>query len=203
MAFVPTLFPNPRLIHDLQVRVSRPTTIVGNSTVESRISKLRHHRKQWIWPSRAMYSSDRRIIQEFMSDVAQFGLNSFLFRDPDRHTWNNVSLQWAGFADKFKLTERGVDDHPIYHLDEVTVRVAGVITAYSQQIYNGIPVIAVAGAGEGSAVTISGSYLYAARFDQSDISYGLTALAGDNSPLADTLGDIALIETFEYDEALW
>lgn len=204
MAFINSIFPTPKLIHDTQVSTNMPTTIVGNNFTEYRITKLRHHRKTWSFPSRAMLSTDRRALEQFIQDTARYSQNSFKFRDPDRNNWNLVQLQWAGLSNYFKLTERGLDDHPIYHLDSnVTVRLNGVVTAVTQSIQGGIPVIAVPGATSSSVVTITGGYFYAVRMNQADFSFGMTALNTDNSPLADTIGDISLIEVFEYDAGLW
>ena len=197
--FKDQLFPNPRLIHDLQILKVRPVTIVGNSITEFRISKLRNYRKQWVWPSRAMMSIDRKVIGTFIEDVAEFGQNSFKFFDPDNRAWNNVTLTYQGTSNYFKLTERGTDVHPIYHLGaDVVVKLGGTTVAASRVIVNGEPVLAVTGANAGSLVTITGSFYYAVRMNQSDYSYGMTALDVNNGPLADTFGDISLIEVFEY-----
>lgn len=204
MAFINSIFPTPKLIHDTQVSTNMPTTIVGNNFTEFRITKLRHHRKSWNFPSRAMLSSDRRLLEQFIQDTARYSQNSFKFRAPDRNSWNLVQLQYAGTGNYFKLTERGFDDHPIYHLDNnVTVRLNGAPATFKQSIQGGIPVIAVTGATAGSVVTITGGFFYAVRLNQADFSFGMTALNTDNSPLADTIGDINLIEVFEYDEGLW
>lgn len=200
MAFVNTLFPNPRLIHDLQVGFARPNTIVGNSFSEYRISKQRNHRNTWTWPSRAMLSTDRTAIENFIKDTAQFSQNSFKFQAPNSSRWTLTPLQWAGSANLFKLTERGIDDHPVFHLHtNVSVAIGGVGAAFAaRSIYNGIPVIAVTGASAASAVTISGTFFYAVRLNQADFAFGMTALDVTNRPYADTIGDISLIEVFEY-----
>ena len=200
MTFVNTLFPNPRLIHDLQINKTRPITIVGNNYTNQRISKQRNYLKRWNWPSRAMLSTDRITLENFIQDTAQFGQNSFKFQDPSGSLWNNVTLQYAGSANYFKLTERGLDDHPIYHLgSDVSVRVGGVNAAFgARTVLNGVPVIAVTGATSGSAVTISGTFYYAVRLDAAEFSYSMTALDTSNRAYADTLADISLIEVFEY-----
>lgn len=204
MAFVNAIFPTPKLVHDTQVSTNMPTTIVGNNFTEFRITKLRNHRKQWTFPSRAMMSTDRRILEQFIQDTARYSQNSFKFRAPDYHHWNLVQLQYAGTGNYFKLTERGYDDHPIYHLDtDINVRLNGTTTSFTQAIVGGIPVIAVPGATSGSVVTITGGFLYAVRMNQADFSFGMTALDTSNSPLADTIGDLNLIEVFEYDTGLW
>ena len=202
MPFVNTLFPNPKLIHDMQVTLARPTTIVGNNVNEYRITKQRHMRHAWNWPSRAMLSSDRKVVEAFIRDTAQFGQNSFKFQDPASSYWNAVTLQYAGSSNYFKLTERGFDDHPIFHLGpDVVVRNGGVLASYTQTVLNGVPVIAVPGASSGSLITIGGTFYYAARLDTATFEYSLTALdtySRTNTPYADTIGDIPLIEVFEY-----
>lgn len=202
MAFVDTLFPNPKLIHDLAIRSARPTTIVGNTVTEYRITKQRHHRRLWTWPARAMLSTERRQIENFIQDTAQYGQNSFKFFDPSSNFWNNVTLQYAGSSNLFKLTQKGYDDHPIFHLGaDVVVRVNGNVATFTRVIQGGVPMIAVTGATAGSQVTIGGTYYYAVRLDQADFQFSLTALdsySRTNTPYADTIGDINLIEVFEY-----
>lgn len=204
MAFVNAIFPSPKLIHDTQVSTSNPSTVVGNNLTEFRITKLRNHRKQWNFPSRAMLSADRQVLERFVQDTARYSQNSFKFRAPGNNHWHLVQLQYAGTGNYFKLTERGYDDHPIYHLDsDVTVRLNGNPVSYTQAIVGGIPVIAVQGATANSVVTITGGYFYAVRLNQADFSYGMTALDSNNNPLADTIGDVGLIEVFEYDIGQW
>jgi len=204
MAFVDALFPNPKLIHDLQVNKYKPVAVTGNGTREQRISKWRNHQSSWIWPSRAMLSTDRKVIENFITDVADFGLNSFKFQDPNSSFWNTVQLAWAGDSNKFKITARGgTDTHPIYHLGpDIVVRLNGTPAAYTfDKTAVGGPVIAVTGATSTDVVTIGGTFYYAVRLDAAEFGYGLTALDmvnRTNTPYADTIGDIPLLEVFEY-----
>lgn len=205
MAFVNQIFPNPRLIHDVQISTGRPTTIVGNSVREFRLTKLRNYRKSWVWPSRAMLTVDRKIIEAFIQDVAVYSQNSFKFRAPDAKKWNNTTLGYAGSLNYFKLTERGgADTHPIFHLDsDVVVKLNGVNAAYTLKLLNGVPTIAVSGATAGSVVTITGGFFYAVRMNQADFSYGMSGLDVNNDAFVDTIGDLSLLEVFEYDPAVW
>ena len=198
--FVDKVFPNPRRIHGLQIEKVRPSEIVGNNQVEQRRAKLQHYRTVWSWPTYPMLAERRKAIENFIQDTAQFAQNSFKFRAPNSNKWTLMPLQYAGANNYFKLTERGIgDNHPIFHLDsDVTVRVGGAPATFTKLIYGGVPVIAVAGATAGSSVTISGSYFYSVRLNQSSVTYTMVALNQDNNSYADTLSDISLIEVFEY-----
>lgn len=205
MAFVNSLFPNPRLVSDLQVGYTLPTTIVGSGSSEYRIQKLQNWKKKWTWPSRAMSTTDRRNIQTFITDVAKFSLNSFLFQDPDNNTWNNVQLLSTGAGNTFYLTERGgADVHPIFHPHtDIIVKLAGSTVATTFSIAtNGRPVLTVPGATTSSVVTISGTFFYAARYDSADFNLALTVLKASgigsgSTPAHDTVDAISLIEVFE------
>lgn len=200
MAFVNTLFPhsNLRLIHGLQKSVSAPTTIVGNANSEYRIKKFKNYITSWRFPARLLSATDRRAIALFFTETAQFGLNSFKFLDPDLNQWALTPLTYTGAANKFYLTTRGNQDtHPVFHLGgDVVVRVGSTPTAYTMSVDGGVPVITVAGAT--SNVNISGTFYHAARFDQASMGWSLEALASDNTPYGDNLGDITLQEVFEY-----
>lgn len=200
MAFVDTLFPtgNLRLIHGFQKGIANPTTIVGNSAAEYRIKKLKHFRTTWRYPARLLSTTDRRAIANFYTDTAQFGLNSFKFLDPDIQKWNLTALQYSGSGNNFLLTTRGVgDSHPVFHLGpDVVVRVGTTTTPYTRVITDGVPMINVPGAT--SNVNISGTFYYAARFAQDELAWTMEVLNTDNSAAGDNLGDISLIEVFEY-----
>ncbi len=205
MTFQNQLFPNPRLIHDTQVKKFKPVAITGNGAREQRIQKWRNYQGSWTWPSRAMLSVDRKIIENFIIDVADFGLNSFKFKDPAGSKWANTQLYYAGFdGNRFRVSPRGgYDMHPIYHLDaDVVVRRNGTPTAFTlDRTSLGGPTILVTGAVSTDVITIGGTFYYAVRLDGADIGYGMTALDafnGTNDPYADTISDITLIEVFEY-----
>jgi len=198
MAFVNELFPNLKLIHGLQKSVVLPTSIVGNSSKEYRIRKLTNYRSQWVWPSRSMLAEDREALLQFYSEVASFSLNSFKFKCPVDNQWNLTPLLYTGSANQFYLTTRGTGGtHPVYHLGgDIVVRNGATPVSYTQTVVNGNPVITVPG--YTSNINISGTYYHAARFDQSTLGWTMEALASDNSSLIDSLGDISLIEVFEY-----
>ena len=203
MAFINALFPNPKLISGLQVGFMLPTTIVGSGSSEYRIQKLQHFKKKWVWPSRAMSTVDRRIIQNFLIDTARFSLNSFKFLDPDNNNWSNTPLAWAS-SSSFYLTERGgADTHPIFRYDtNVVVMLNGSPVSVTQTTFNGLPVIVVPGANSGSNVTISGTFFFAARYDSADFNMSLSALqwsgvGSGSKPFVDTVDNISLIEVFE------
>lgn len=199
MAFINTLFPTSslRLIHGFQKSIASPVAIVGNSTTEYRIKKLANYRTSWRYPSRLLSVSDRRILTNFFTDVADSGLNSFKFLDPDAQPWANTALTYAGSGNLFYLTSRGSDTHPIYHLGpDVVVKIGTTPTAYTRVITNGVPMISVAGAT--SNVNISGSFYYAARFNQSELAWAMEGLSSTNTASIDSLSDISLIEVFEY-----
>lgn len=198
MAFVDQLFPNPKLIHGLQKSVASPTTIVGNNQVEYRIRKLANYRTLWSWPARLMYATDRDTISKFYTEVANFSLNSFKFKDPGLHKWNLTPLTYTGTANYFYLTSRGTaDTHPIFHIDaDCVVKVGSTTTAFTKTVVDGQPVISVAGAT--SNVNITGTFYHAVRFNQAEMGWTMAALASDNSGYADELDDIQLIEVFEY-----
>lgn len=197
MAFVNQLFPNPRLIHDLEVDIGSATTIIGNGNIEYRIQKQANYRTRWKWPSRAMLSTDSQDIARFVSEIANFSLNSFKFEDPYGSTWLETPLLYTGVGTSYYLTTQGnVNTHPIFHLaPSVTVKLNGVATSFTRSNANGVPVITVPSLG---TVTITGKFYYAARLDQANFSRVMSALNTDNGPLADTIGDITLAEVFEY-----
>lgn len=200
MAFVDTLFPSSslRLIHGFQKSIANPTTVVGNSAYEYRVRKLRHYRTSWKYPARLLSSIDRKTVANFYTDVAQFGLNSFKFLDPDIQKWNLTPLQYTGADNLFYLTARGTGDaHPIFHLGpDVVVKVGTANTTFTRVITNGVPMIHVPSATSG--VTISGTFYHAARFAQDELAWSMEVLSNDNSSAGDNLGDISLIEVFEY-----
>ena len=200
MAFVDTLFPTSslRLVHGFQKSIANPTTIVGNAASEYRIKKLRHYRTTWRYPARLLSTADRKILSNFLTDTAQFGLNSFKFLDPDIQKWSLTPLQYTGTGNLFYLTARGAgDSHPIFHLGpDVVVKVGATNSAYTKVITDGVPMINVPGAT--SNVNISGTFYHAARFAQDELAWSLEVLGTDNSPAGDNLGDLTLIEVFEY-----
>lgn len=200
MAFVDTLFPTSslRLVHGFQKSIANPTTVVGNAASEYRIKKLRHYRTAWRYPARLLSSSDRRTLSNFCTDVAMFGLNSFKFLDPDIRPWADTPLAYAGSGNLFYLTTRGTGDaHPIFHLAPgVVVKAGGTPTSFTKTIVNGVPYVNVPGATSG--VTISGSFYHAARFSQDELAWTMEVLDVDNRAYGDNLGDISLIEVFEY-----
>lgn len=195
--FVNQLFPNPKLLHDVERSIGAPTTIISNGNREYRLQKDSNYRTHWKWPGRAMLSTEAKAIGIFMSEVANFGLNSFKFLDPYYNTWSNTQLSYTGTGTKYYLTLFGnTDTHPIYHLGgDVVVKVNGSVVAYTLVIENDVPVIQVPSAG---TVTISGTFYFAVRLDQPEFSQTMSALTVTNTPLADTIGDIQLLEVFEY-----
>ena len=195
MAFVNSLFPNPKLIHDLEVFIGAETDIVSNSNREYRLQKQQHYRTRWRWPSRAMLSTEATTIANFLANTARFSLNSFKFKDPYLHTWNLHPLTYSGSANRYILTAPN-GAHPIYHYDaDVVVRLNGTPTAATKVIIDDVPMVQLPSTG---TVTISGTFFYAARLDQPDFARIMTALNSNNGALADTIGDVSLVEVFEY-----
>lgn len=197
--FVNQLFPNPKLIHGLQKSYESSVLIVGNTQVEYRIKKLANYRTAWTWPARMMLQSDRIAISSFYTDVAAFSLNSFLFKDPGGSSWNLTPLAYTGVSNYFYLTTRGTSDtHPVFHLgsDVVVRNSSGTPVSYTFSVVNGQPVIAVPGYTSG--ITITGTFYFAVRFDQPKMNWSMEVLASDNTGYGDNLGDISLIEVFEY-----
>lgn len=199
MAFVDSLFPTSslRLIHGFQKSIANPTTIVGNAASEYRIKRLKHYRTQWRYPARLLSSADRKVLANFLTDTAEFGLKSFKFKDPDNNQWLDTPLAHVN-DHKFALTVRGAgDSHPIFHYGgDVVVKHNGTPVSATKSVVDGVPVITVPGAT--SNVTISGTFYYAARFAQDELGWSLEVLDTNNNPAGDNLGDIALIEVFEY-----
>lgn len=195
--FVSDIFPNPRLIHNLERSMAAETTIVTNGNIEYRLQKDANYRIRWKWPARSMLSTDAQTIATFIADKAKFEFASFRFKDPYHHSWDNVQLAYQGTGTRYKVTARGAtDNHPVFHLgDDVVVKLDNVVTTYSTEVYNGVPCIVVPTAG---TVTISGTFYYAARIANADFSQVMAALTNTNAPLADTIGDVDLIEVFEY-----
>lgn len=195
--FVNELFPNPRLIHNLERTISAETTIVTNGNLEYRLQKDTNYRTRWKWPARSMLSSDAQVLAAFIADKAKFEFNSFKFKDPYSSTWTNTELAAQGTGNRYKLTVRGTgDNHPVFHLGgDIVVKLNGVVSTYSTEVYNGVPCIVLPSAG---TVTISGTFYYAVRIANTDFSQVMAALTVTNGPLADTIGDIDLIEVFEY-----
>lgn len=195
--FVDQLFPNPKLIHDLEYEIGAPTTIIGNGNLEYRIQKQANYRSKWKWPSRAMSATDSKAIALFISDVAFFGLNSFKFKDPYLNQFSNTPLQYTGVGTKYYLTTQGsANTHPIFHLgNDIVVQRNGVTTTYTKIVENGVPMIEVPSTG---TITITGTFYYAARLDQAAFGRVMSALNSNNGPLGDTIGDINLVEVFEY-----
>ena len=195
--FVNELFPNPRLIHNLERTISAETTIVTNGNLEYRLQKDTNYRTRWKWPARSMLSTDAQVLAAFIADKAKFEFNSFKFKDPYSSTWTNTELAAQGTGNRYKLTVRGTgDNHPVFHLgDDIVVKLNGTVSTYSTEVYNGVPCIVLPSAG---TVTISGTFYYAVRISNTDFSQVMAALTVTNGPLADTIGDIDLIEVFEY-----
>src|SRR5574343_331459 len=118
MAFVNQLFPNLKLISGLKKSYASPTTIVGNGLVEYRIRKTANYITTWNWPSRLLLTADREAITTFYTEVANFSLNSFKFKDPDLHSWNLTPLTYTGTGNYFYLTTRGqASTHPVFHIE--------------------------------------------------------------------------------------
>jgi hypothetical protein len=197
MAFVDTLFPNPKLIHDLEVEIGAPTTVIGNGNLEYRIQKQANYRTRWKWPSRAMLSTDAKEIATFLAEVGFFSLNSFKFKDPYLNQFLDTPLSYTGTGTKYYLTSQGTaNTHPVFHLGgDIVVKRNGVTTTYTKQIVNGVPMIEVPATG---TITITGTFYYAVRVDQAVFTRAMTVLNTSNGPLADTIGDVSLIEVFEY-----
>lgn len=200
MAFVNATFPNPGLIHGIEKTLARPTTIVGNSAIESRLQKLQHYRSRWNWPSRGMEVSKRDTVFNFVTDTMGFSKNSVKFKDPLGSKWNNTALAYGGSSNLFKLTVRGgTDSHPVFHIDaDVTVTVDGSPAGFTKSIVNGVPYLAVTGATGASVVRVSGTFYYAVRLDQATIEYTNEYLTLGNLDAGGIVGDISLIEVFEY-----
>lgn len=199
MSFVDTLFPNPKLIHGLEKSVSNPVLVVGNSQVEYRVKKLANYRTSWKWPARGMLSSDRKTLATFYTEIAAFSLNSFKFKDPDGSNWNLTPLLYTGTSNLFYLTTGGTaNTHPVFHLgpDVIVKNSSGTSVSFTQQITNGVPMINVPGYTSG--LTISGTFYHAVRFDQATMNWSMELLASDNTAYGDNVGDISLIEVFEY-----
>lgn len=199
MAFVNSVFPNPGLLHGLKKSWNLPTTIVGNSVIETRLQKLQHFRSAWVWPARAMTAEKRNTLFNFIVNTMDFSKNSVLFKDPAGSKWDNTTLSYDS-SNLFKLTTRGsADKHPVFHIgDDVVVKVDGVAATFTKSIVNGVPYVAVTGATSSSVVTISGTFYYAVRLDQGSLSYSMDHLNMDNSDFGGLVGDVALIEVFEY-----
>ena len=196
MAFVNVLFPNPKLIHGLQRSSNQPTTIVTNGAAEFRLNKLSNYRITWKWPSRLIKAEDRKAIAIFFSDTAQGGLYSFKFLDPDLNAWTGQSLVYTGSGNNFYL-KSPIDNHPIFHLDAgVQVRSGATPVSYTIKVLNGVPVVNVPG--HTSGLTITGTFYFAARFNQPDISWAMAALNSSNQSVGDELSDLSLIEVFEH-----
>jgi hypothetical protein len=197
MAFVDSIFPNPKLIHDLQRTVGASTTIIGNGNREYRIQKQQNYNTAWTWPSRAMSSADAQAIALFITETANFGFYSFKFKDPYYNTWTDTELAYTGTGTKYYLTLKGnADTHPIFHLGtDIVVKRNGVGTTYTKQIVNGVPMIEVPATG---TITISGTFYFGTRLGGAEFSQSMTALTSSNGPAADTIGDIQLVEVFEY-----
>lgn len=197
MAFVDQLFPNPRLIHDLERTIGATTIITGNGNREYRIQKQQNYNTAWRWPSRAMYSADAQAIADFYAEVANFGLYSFKFKDPYYNTWIETPLTYTGSGTKYYLTMKGTaDTHPIFHIaGDLVVKRNGVTSAYTKVIENGVPMLELPATG---TVTVSGTFYFAARFDGGEFMQVMSALTSQNTPLADTISDIKLVEVFEY-----
>lgn len=200
MAFVNATFPNPGLIHGIEKTLGRPTTIVGNSAIESRLQKLQHYRSRWNWPSRGMEVSKRDTVFNFITDTMGFSKNSVKFKDPLGSKWNNTLLAYGGSSNLFKLTVRGgTDSHPVFHIDgDVTVTVNGSPAGFTKSIVNGVPYLAVTGATGASVVRVSGTFYYAVRLDQASVEYTNEYLTVSNLDAGGIVGDISLIEVFEY-----
>lgn len=199
MAFVNQLFPNPKLIHGLRKSYESPVLIVGNNQVEYRIRKLANYRTSWTWPARMILSSDREALTSFYSEVAAFSLNSFKFKDPAGSKWNLTPLTFTGTANYFYVTSKGSSGtHPIFHLggDVVVKNSAGDTVSYTFSVQNGQPVISVPGYTSG--ITITGTFYHAVRFDQAKMDWNMEVLTQDNESYGDSLGDISLVEVFEY-----
>ena len=197
MAFVNQLFPNPRLIHDLQRTIGASTVINSNGNIEYRIQKEANYRTRWSWPSRTMLATDAQGIADFLAETASFGLYSFKFKDPYYNTWVETPLLYTGTGTKYYVTMKGSGDtHPIFHLGgDIVVKRNGVVTTYTFAVVNGVPMIEVPSTG---TITISGTFYFAVRLENPQFSQTIAALTVSNSPYADTIGDISLVEVFEY-----
>lgn len=196
MAFVNALFPNPKLIHGLQRSGAQPTTIVSNGSAEFRLNKLANYRITWKWPSRLIKAEDRKTIATFFSDTAQGGLYSFKFLDPDLNAWTGQSLVYTGTGNLFYL-KSPIDNHPIFHPDaSVQVRNGATPVSYTVKVINGVPVVDVPTFTSG--LTIHGTFYFAARFNQPDISWSMAALDTSNRSVGDELSDLSLAEVFEH-----
>jgi hypothetical protein len=111
-------------------------------------------------------------------------------------------LTYAGSGNYFYLTTRGTaDTHPVFHIgsDVVVSNSSNVSVSFTKTLLNGKPVISVPGYTSG--VTITGTFYYAVRFDQARMDWSIEVLTpGDvnNTPYGDNIGDLALLEVFEY-----
>jgi hypothetical protein len=197
MTFANVLFPNPKLIHDLERTIAAQTTIVGNGNREFRIQKQANYFTSWKYPSRAMSAQDAQAIADFIANEANFGLNSFKFKDPYYNTWADMELAYTGSGTKYYLTLKGINDtHPIFHVGgDVVVKRNGTPTTFTRVIENGVPMVEVPSAG---TITISGTFYFAVRLDSAEYTQIMSGLTSSNSPYADTISDLKLIEVFEY-----
>lgn len=196
MAFVNSTFPNLKLIHGLQREMILPTTVVTNGSAEYRINRLQNYRLRWTWPSRMMKAEDRKALALFFSDTALGSLNSFKFKDPDVNTWSSTPLVYSGSSNRFFL-RTGIDNHPVFHLDaDVVVRSGATPVSFTKTVVNGIPYVTVPGYTSG--LTISGTFYFAARFDQTNLGWASMALNSSNQSIGDQMDDVVLTEVFEY-----
>lgn len=194
--FQNSTFPELKLIHGLQRSYILPTTIVTNGASEYRLNRLSSYRIRWRWPARLIRAEDRKAMATFYTETAKGGLYSFKFKDPDNFSFNATPLVYSGSSNRFFLRSP-LDTHPIFHLDaNVQVLNGSTPVAFTKEVVNGVPYINAPTFTSG--LTITGTFYYAARFDQGNLDWVMAALNTSNASVADEVADITLLEVFEH-----
>jgi len=203
MAFINVVMPTIKLVHGVTKQVVDPVLVVGNGTRETRRKQNRYERFVWSYPSRAILNESKQELYEFFRST-EASLYSFLFQDPDFPEFTGQGLAHKSGTTWYLELPGG---HPIINpvMDELTFYVNGVEQVATFAIdAAGRPTVSLPTSNAGSTITVYGSVYLTVRLN-SPLSWSIQALepspnATPNTPtpVVVDLGDISIIEVFEY-----
>ena len=210
MAFQNVIFPDLKMKHGTSKEIVMPVSVTGNGTRELRRKQNRFERFVWTIPARTLLEADKQAIYKFLNGV-NYGLDSFLFRDPTMPELNGAIMTSRSGTTwflnlPFDSTTAGT--HPIMNpvMGGLTFKQNGVAVTgvtYGGLDSNGYPYITVPGSVITDVITVTGPVYMTARFD-STFNFSISAMApsplGASCAPATTmieLGDIKIVEVFE------
>lgn len=203
MAFQNVIMPKIKLVHGVTKQIVDPVMVVGNGNRETRRKQNRYERFVWQYPSRAILDDSKQELYQFFRSTNS-SLDSFLFQDPDFPEFTGQSLTHKTGSTWYLELPGG---HPIINpvMSGLTFKVNGVTQSATFATDDaGRPTVSIAGSSAVSTISVFGLVYLTVRLN-SPLSWSIAALEPSANGTPDTpapiivdLGDISLIEVFEY-----